>query len=66
MTDENGPDLMDEKTVVLLTEPADLAEGKTIFTTNCAACHRADAGGQIGPNPDDKWIWGRNKIFSIL
>jgi cytochrome c oxidase cbb3-type subunit 3 len=48
---------MDEKTVVLLTEPADLAEGKTIFTTNCAACHRADAGGQIGPNPDDKWIW---------
>jgi cytochrome c oxidase cbb3-type subunit 3 len=38
---------MDEKTVVLLTEPADLAEGKVIFTTNCAACHRADAGGQM-------------------
>jgi cytochrome c oxidase cbb3-type subunit 3 len=40
---------MDEKTVTLLTDPADLAIGKTIFTTNCA-CHRADGGGQIGPN----------------
>jgi hypothetical protein len=28
-------DLMDEKTVTLLTDPADLAIGKTI-TTNCA------------------------------
>lgn len=56
---KTAPDLMDEKTVVLLTEPADLAEGKTIFTTNCAACHRADAGGQIGPNlTDENWILG--------
>lgn len=56
---KTAPDLMDEKTVTLLTEPADLAEGKTIFTTNCAACHRADAGGQIGPNlTDDHWILG--------
>lgn len=56
---KTAPDLMDEKTVVLLTEAADLAEGKVIFTTNCAACHRADAGGQIGPNlTDDKWILG--------
>lgn len=56
---KNAPDLMDEKTVTLLTEPADLAIGKEIFTTNCAACHRADAGGQIGPNlTDDHWILG--------
>ncbi|MEN9907858.1 MAG: hypothetical protein RLZZ540_999 [Bacteroidota bacterium] len=56
---KNAPDLMDEKTVTLLTEPADLALGKEIFTTNCAACHRADAGGQIGPNlTDDHWILG--------
>jgi cytochrome c oxidase cbb3-type subunit 3 len=40
---------MDEKTVTLLTDPADLAIGKTI-TTNCFPCHRADGGGQIGPN----------------
>lgn len=56
---KTAPDLMDEKTVVLLTEPADLAEGKEIFTTNCVACHRADAGGQIGPNlTDNHWILG--------
>ncbi|PRZ24032.1 cbb3-type cytochrome c oxidase N-terminal domain-containing protein [Flavobacterium granuli] len=56
---KNAPDLMDEKTVTLLTEPADLAKGETLFTTNCAACHRADGGGQIGPNlTDENWILG--------
>ncbi|MEY2692218.1 MAG: Cbb3-type cytochrome c oxidase subunit FixP [Bacteroidota bacterium] len=56
---KTAPDLMDEKSVTLLTDPASLAEGKTIFTTNCVACHRADAGGQIGPNlTDDQWILG--------
>ena len=56
---KTAPDLMDEKTVTLLTDPADLAAGKTIFTTNCVACHRVDAGGQIGPNLTDKyWILG--------
>jgi cytochrome c oxidase cbb3-type subunit 3 len=56
---KTAPDMMDEKTVTLLTDPADLAAGKEIFTTNCAACHRADAGGQIGPNlTDDNWILG--------
>jgi cytochrome c oxidase cbb3-type subunit 3 len=56
---KTAPDLMDEKTVTLLTDPADLAAGKAIYTTNCVACHRPDAGGQIGPNlTDDKWILG--------
>lgn len=56
---KTAPDLMDEKTVVLLTDPESLAAGKEIFTMNCAACHRADGGGQIGPNlTDDHWILG--------
>jgi cytochrome c oxidase cbb3-type subunit 3 len=56
---KTAPDLMDEKTVTLLTDPADLTTGKTIFDTNCAACHRADGGGQIGPNlTDNHWILG--------
>lgn len=56
---KNAPDLMSEKTVTLLTDPKDLANGKTIFTNNCAACHRADGGGQIGPNlTDEYWILG--------
>ena len=54
-----APDLMDEKTVTLTIEPADLASGKTIFDNNCAACHRTDAGGQVGPNlTDENWILG--------
>jgi len=56
---KTAPDLMDENTVTLLTEPADIAEGKAIFQTNCVACHRADAGGQVGPNlTDDHWLLG--------
>ncbi len=56
---KTAPDLMDEKTVTLLTDAADLAAGKEIYTTNCAACHRADGGGQIGPNlTDNQWILG--------
>lgn len=56
---KTAPDLMDEKTVTLLTTPADLAAGKAIFTANCIPCHRADAGGQIGPNlTDEYWILG--------
>jgi cytochrome c oxidase cbb3-type subunit 3 len=44
--------------VTLLTDPTDLAAGKEIFQP-IAACHRADGGGQIGPNlTDDQWILG--------
>jgi len=66
---KTAPDLMDEKTVTRLTEPADLAIGKEIYQTNCAACHRADGGGQIGPNlTDDHWILGGGikNIFHTL
>lgn len=56
---KTAPDLMDEKSVTLLTDAASLAEGKTIFTTNCVACHKADGGGNIGPNlTDNHWILG--------
>lgn len=54
-----APDQMNEAKVTQLTDAADLAKGKTIFATNCAACHRADGGGQIGPNlTDNHWIFG--------
>jgi cytochrome c oxidase cbb3-type subunit III len=66
---KTAPDLMDENSVTLLTDPADLDKGKAIFAANCVACHRADAGGQIGPNlTDDNWILGGGikNIFHTL
>ena len=66
---KTAPDTMDENTVTLLTDAADLAAGKAVFAANCVACHRADGGGQIGPNlTDDKWILGGGikNIFHTL
>jgi cytochrome c oxidase cbb3-type subunit III len=66
---KTAPDLMDKESVTLLTDAGALAEGKTIFTANCVACHRADAGGAIGPNlTDEYWILGGGikNIFNTL
>lgn len=36
-----------------------VAKGEKVFQANCASCHRADAGGTVGPNlTDDNWIHG--------
>jgi cytochrome c oxidase cbb3-type subunit III len=44
---------------VLLNDQKTLMLGKTVFATNCAVCHRADAGGNIGPNlTDEYWLHG--------
>lgn len=40
------PELMKEYT----GDKEAIAEGKTIFASSCAACHKADATGMIGPN----------------
>lgn len=40
-----------------------LEEGAEVFATNCAACHRADGGGLIGPNlTDDAWLHGGGPV----
>ncbi|WP_396635821.1 cbb3-type cytochrome c oxidase N-terminal domain-containing protein [Maribacter sp. R77961] len=52
-------DLVDVNTVELLTDASDINAGKTIFESNCVACHMADGGGGIGPNlTDQNWILG--------
>lgn len=53
------PDEMNVDKVTLLTDAESLAKGKEIFTNACVACHKADGGGQIGPNlTDEYWING--------
>ncbi|CAM3537445.1 cbb3-type cytochrome c oxidase N-terminal domain-containing protein [Zobellia roscoffensis] len=51
--------LVDANTVELLTDASDISAGKSIFESNCVACHMTDGGGGIGPNLTDKnWILG--------
>jgi cytochrome c oxidase cbb3-type subunit 3 len=55
--------------VTLLTDAASLAKGKEIFTNACAACHKADGGGIVGPNlTDDYWIngGGIKNVFKLI
>ena len=48
-----------EALAAMATDQRIISEGKQTFTLYCAACHRADGGGQIGPNlTDDSWIHG--------
>ncbi len=66
---KTAPDLMDKEKVTLLTDASELAAGKTIFESNCVACHRADAGGAIGPNlTDNQWIngGGIKNVFNTI
>jgi cytochrome c oxidase cbb3-type subunit 3 len=61
--------LVDEKTVTVLTGESDLAEGKEIYTANCLVCHGAAGEGGVGPNFTDKyWIHGGSihNIFSTI
>ncbi|MBG7613432.1 c-type cytochrome [Polaribacter sp. BAL334] len=54
-----SPNVFDIENVTLLTADADLKRGKAVFNLNCASCHLADGGGQIGPNlTDEYWILG--------
>jgi cytochrome c oxidase cbb3-type subunit 3 len=42
-------------------DPQVIARGHETFSKLCAPCHRADAGGLVGPNLcDDYWIHGSN------
>ena len=48
------------------TDPAVIESGKTTYVTYCAACHRPDGGGLVGPNiTDDYWIHGPEFADSI-
>lgn len=47
-------------------DAAKLDQGKLIFGTYCAPCHRPDGGGLVGPNlTDDFWIHGSNYVDNV-
>lgn len=47
-------------------DPAVLDQGRQLYNTLCAPCHRADAGGLVGPNLcDDYWIHGSNYTDNV-
>lgn len=61
--------LVDETNVTALTEDADLAVGKTIWSEKCVACHGALGEGGIGPNMTDAyWLHGGRiqDIFKVV
>lgn len=50
---------IDEDDLEASVDAKDLSIGKTIYTTNCVACHGAGGEGGVGPNLTDKfWIHG--------
>jgi cytochrome c oxidase cbb3-type subunit 3 len=66
---KNAKNLVDEKTVVLLTNPSDIENGKNIFNTNCTSCHGNSGEGKIGPNlTDNFWKHGGtvNDLFKTV
>ncbi len=61
--------LIDENTVTITNDVADLNKGKEIFDKNCAACHGVDGGGIVGPNlTDNYWIHGNDikDLFKVV
>jgi cytochrome c oxidase cbb3-type subunit 3 len=60
---------IDEKSVKLLTDPADLSAAQKLFSTNCAPCHGPQGQGVVGPNlTDNYWLHGGkiNDVFSTI
>ncbi len=61
--------LTDDALVSLSKDRKTVAEGKEVFHQTCAACHREDGSGNIGPNLTDKaWIHGSGplEIFATV
>ncbi len=55
---KNQANSIDENTVKMLGE-SDIAAGKAVFISQCAACHKDDGGGSVGPNlADEYWLHG--------
>lgn len=66
---KNAANNIDEHTVTLITDAAELDAARKVFSTNCAACHGPEGQGLVGPNlTDHYWLHGGkvNDIFSTI
>jgi len=64
-----APDDMNIDKVTQLKDAGSIAFGKEVFTNTCAACHKADGGGSVGPNlTDEFWIngGGIKNVFKVI
>lgn len=60
---------INEETVTLLTEPAELQSGKAIYDVNCIACHGQYGEGLVGPNLTDGYYvhgGGIKNVFKVI
>ena len=56
---DDGPSMDASQLATLAADPRIVAAGNVVYDQACAACHRADGGGLIGPNlADDYWLHG--------
>ncbi|MEO8876338.1 MAG: c-type cytochrome [Polyangiaceae bacterium] len=56
---QKGGPMSPEALVAMSHDPKSLEAGKALFTSTCAACHKADGSGTIGPNlTDGFWLHG--------
>jgi cytochrome c oxidase cbb3-type subunit III len=63
------PVTFDEANIAFDDSPDALAKGKQIYVNNCAACHREDGGGGIGPNlADEYWLHGGSmqEVYDLI
>lgn len=61
--------MVDENSVKLSKDAAVISSGQAIFAQRCAACHGANAQGNVGPNlTDDYWLHGSkiNDLFKTI
>ncbi|MFM9910576.1 MAG: cbb3-type cytochrome c oxidase N-terminal domain-containing protein [Chitinophagaceae bacterium] len=62
-------EMVNEDNVAMLTDASDITDGKKIFITSCASCHKPNGAGDVGPNlTDDYWMHGNNikSIFKTI